>query len=59
MPVGLANICQVPGGVWQRGRASTRGNSPSLQKRQLWDVEFEALMRMLDNKVHTIIFINL
>lgn len=63
MSVGMANILQSPEGVWSKedtcfggvGGLTTFTSAGSVPK--TWhpgELEFEALMRMLDNKVHTL-----
>lgn len=50
MSGGMGNFNQTPQGVWTK----CKGNSEHLQVGLKWksgELEFEALMRMLDNKV--------
>lgn len=62
MSIGLSNILQAPQGVWSgrgMGVACVRGvggaaNGTIGSSSRMWrvgELEFEALMRMLDNKV--------
>ena len=55
MSAGLAGLIQVPQGVWsQVSRVVSKGGG-GVSKHSLWgvgDLEFEALMRMLDGQVH-------
>lgn len=54
MSAGLANLSQSPGGVWGCARQGTGRGEGGVGSQRMWHVgelEFEALMRMLDNKV--------
>ena len=54
MSAGLANLLQMPQGVWGCGTIAAGGRGGQVSGSKLWNVgelEFEALMRMLDNKV--------
>ena len=54
MSAGLTNLSQSPGGVWGCGRHEAGRGEGRVGSQRTWHVgelEFEALMRMLDNKV--------
>lgn len=54
MSAGLANLSQSPGGVWGCARQGPGRGEGGVGSQRMWHVgelEFEALMRMLDNKV--------
>lgn len=58
MTAGLANLSQSPGGVWGCARQGTGRGEGGVGSQRMWHVgelEFEALMRMLDNKVCTLL----
>lgn len=54
MSAGLANLSQSPGGVWGCARQGAGRGEGGVGSQRMWHVgelEFEAFMRMLDNKV--------
>jgi len=54
MSAGLANLSQSPGGVWGCARQGAGRGEGGVGSQRMWyvgELEFEALMRMLDNKV--------
>ena len=54
MSAGLANLSQSPGGVWECTRGVAERGGAGMGAVRAWrvgELEFEALMRMLDNKV--------
>lgn len=64
MSAGLANLSQSPGGVWGCTRGVARGvagrGGAGMGAARTWrlgELEFEALMRMLDNKVSVYKFV--
>ena len=54
MSAGLANLSQSPGGVWECTSGVAERGGAGMGAVRTWrvgELEFEALMRMLDNKV--------
>lgn len=51
MPAGLSNISQAPAGVWSKCGAGLQAHERGGVKWRPGELDFEALMRMLDSKV--------